>query len=251
MNIFHISDLHFNSDDPRGIANLSNILNCINSYKNSGDLLLVSGDIINRDFHDYQPVFQMLDTLNMPYLCATGNHDVSEALISALARFCPHHPKPLLPNKLDYICDDFPLKIITLDSFKANVPGGEISNSQFEFLIRELENTDKPIIIMIHQFTLNAGLFFFDKQNSAPCYQTFNQIIYRYQNKIKLVACGHLHNSLISHIGTVPVIASFSANWQAHLDFSPLPELKNPSRPVGFYLHRFDGKNLISFAMAL
>ena len=251
LNFFHISDLHFNPDDKRGCENIDKVLHSINIYKNKGDVLLISGDILNKDYSDYKPIFEKIMALDLPFLCCTGNHDVSKNLISALKNFYPQHPQPISSEKLDYVSNDYDLKIITLDSFKENVPGGDISCQQLSFLEKELYLSQKPVIVMIHQFPLDAKLTFFDKTTAAPWRNAFCQIITKYQDKIKLVVCGHLHNSVISHIGKTPIISSFSANWQADFDFSPLANLQNISRPIGYYIHSYNAQNIISYAVTL
>lgn len=251
MNFFHISDLHFSPNDKNGTQNLEKILKSIAVYKQKGDVLLISGDILNGDFFNYQPVFDKIFSLEMPFLCCCGNHDNSAHLIDALKTFYPQHPKSSVMEKLDYVCNDFPLKIITLDSFKENTAGGEILPQQFTFLENEIENSNKPIIIMIHQFPIDAGLNFFDVQTAGSWRQDFVNIVAKYTHKIKLVVCGHLHNSVISLIEKTPVISAFSTNWQADFDFVPLENMKNMSRPVGYYIHHFDGEKMLSYAMTL
>ena len=251
MNFFHISDLHFNPADKNGIHNLEKIFQSIADYKQKGDILLISGDILNRDFSDYQPIFNKIFSLNMSFLCCTGNHDNSACLIDALKTFYPRHPLSSDMKKLDYVCNDFPLKIITLDSFKENAAGGEILPTQLAFLEKEIENSSKPIIIMIHQFPLDAGLDFFDVKTAGSWRQNFVKIVAKHTHKVKLIVCGHLHNSIISHIEQTPVISAFSTNWQADFDFTPLDNMKNMSRPVGYYIHRFDGEKMLSYAVTL
>lgn len=251
LNFFHISDLHFTPQDTHGIENINKIIESIATYKKEEDILLISGDILNKDFSNYQPIFEKISALKMPFLCCTGNHDKSQNLIAALHSLYAEHPKPISTSKLDYSCEKYPLKIIVLDSFKENTAGGEITNEQFSFLEQEITNSTKPIIIMVHQFPLTAELNFFDKKTGAPWREVFNQIVLKYQSKIKLVVCGHLHNSLISQIGSVPVISGFSANWQADLDFYPIENLKNTARPVGYYIHRYNGEKFISYAITL
>ena len=251
MNIFQISDLHYNPKNKYALDNIESILNHIKAQKIKADLLLVTGDIINRDYDNYQPVFDLIKSTNLPFLCITGNHDKSQNLIAALKKFYPSHPMGENPSKLDYVCDDFPWRFIGLDSYAANSAGGNISASQLSWLEEKIVESNRPVVILVHQFTLKTGLFFFDTQSRAPWCDKFNDIIKRHADKIKLVACGHLHNALISHISSVPVISCFSANWQAYLDFEKVPDMKENSRPVGYFIHRLIDNQLISYAVAV
>ena len=251
MNIFQISDLHYNPKNISALENIESVINHIKAQKIKADLLLVTGDIINRDYDNYQPVFDLLKSTNLPFLCITGNHDKSKNLISALKQFYPSHPMGVNPSKLDYVCDAFLWRFIGLDSYMTNSSGGNISDSQLAWLEEKIVESDKPVVIMVHQFTLKTGLFFFDFQSRAPWCDKFNDIIKRNADKIKLVACGHLHNALISHISSVPVISCFSANWQAYLDFEKVTDMKEVSRPVGYFIHRLIDNQLISYAVAV
>ena len=251
MKIFHISDLHYNPLDDRGCKNIDNIFQSIGQYKTDEDLLVITGDIINKDFHDYAPVFNKLQNLGLPFLCITGNHDSSQALMAALKQYCPKHPHAFYNDKADYVCNDFPFKIIALDSYLENTPGGHISAEQLAWAENEIIGADKPVVILVHQFPLDAGLAFFDVDTPRPWRHEFNKMMMRHRNKIKLVLCGHVHNALCGNIGGVSVISSFSANWQANLDFSPLKDLKNPTRPVGYFIHNYNHENFISYAVAL
>ena len=251
LNIFHISDLHFNPSDIRGIHNIDKVLQDIEQYKQKGDLLVVTGDIINRDFDDYAPVFDKFKQLDIPFFCITGNHDKSTALISALKQLCPNHPLPASSDKLDYVCDDFPFKIIALDSYAENLSGGALSDKQLAFLETEVEKSLKPVVVLVHQFCINGELFFFDKTNRQPWTDKFSAIVAKYPNKIKLVLSGHLHNSAISNVNGVTFISSFSANWQANLDFVPVENMKNANKPVGYYIHTYNGKRFVSYAVPL
>lgn len=253
MNIFQISDLHYPYQGETGIRKIEKILNHMKNQEIKPDVLLVSGDLINRDYDDYRPVFECLGQLKTPYLCITGNHDKSASLMSALKKYVPAHPQSEHLDKLDYSVDSYPLQIIALDSYKENTPGGEVTQEQLDWLEKKLSANPqkKPVIIMVHQFTVDAGLDFFDVKTRQPWCDKFNEIVSAHKETVKLVACGHLHNSLVSNIAGVPVISCFSANWQAHLDFEPVDNMQELERPVGYYIHRWNGKNLISYAVAL
>lgn len=253
MNIFQISDLHYPYRGEKGIGKIEKVVNHMKRQDIKPDVLLVSGDLINCDFEGYCQVFKILDRLETPYFCITGNHDNSEKLMAALKKYVPAHPLSEHADKLDYCVDAYPLRIIALDSYKENTAGGELSGGQLGWLKRKLADNplQKPVAIMVHQFPIDAGLNFFDVKTRQPWCDKFNEIVCAHRNTVKLVACGHLHNSLVSNIAGVPVISCFSANWQAHLDFVPAENMQELERPVGYYIHRWNGKKLISYAVAL
>ena len=253
MNIFHISDLHYNAKNIIGTERIERIFTNIKSQDISPDILLITGDIKNRDYSDYRPIFKMIEQQNIPFYCITGNHDNSSELIKYLSEYAPKHPRSEHENKLDYVVDEYPLRIIALDSFKENISGGELTELQLAWLEEKLINNpkSKPTLIMIHQFTAETGMYFSDVSTKQPWCDKFNDIISRYKENIKLVACGHLHNSLISNIDCVPIISSFSCSWQAHLDFNPIGNMQEPERPVGYYIHRWNNNKMISYAVAL
>lgn len=253
MNIFQISDLHYPYQGEKGIEKIEKVINHMKTQDIKPDVLLVSGDLINRDFDDYRPVFELLDKLETPYFCITGNHDNSQKLLGALKKYVPAHPLSEHADKLDYVADSYPLRIIALDSYKENTPGGELTSGQLEWLEQKLADNpqNKPVVVMVHQFTIDAGLNFFDVKTRQPWCDKFNEIIAAHHETVKLVACGHLHNSLVSGINGVPVISCFSANWQAHLDFMPVQNMQELDRPVGYYIHRWNGRDIVSYAVAL
>lgn len=250
MNIFHVSDLHYPFQNDKGVKNLQKIIENIKSQDIRPDVVLVTGDLVNGDYNDYPKILEILKTLPSPFLCITGNKDNSVELMKALQKFVPSHPASEHKTKLDYVVDAYPLKIIALDSCKENTPGGEISIEQFAWLEEQLKD-GLPSLVMVHQFTINAGFDFFDVKTRQPWTDKFNEVIARHKEAVKLVICGHLHNSVISNIAGVPIISTFSTNWEAHLAFEPTEHVMELNRPVGYYIHRWNGQQIVSYAIAL
>ncbi len=254
MNIFHLSDIHYDPKNQEGIRKLQKIIQNINEQITKPDVVVITGDLVwkcNKEF--YAPCFKELNKLQAPYLVITGNHDDSQDLQNALKQFAPSHPQSEDNRKLQYVCDKFPVRIIGLDTFKANIGGGDLSEESRLWLEQKLaDNSEgKPTIILIHQYTLPTGSGFFDR-NAAPWYKKFNQIIEKHKDTVKLVLCGHLHNSLSSQISTVPIISGFSTNWGE--------ELLNPSnsdpkrdfkRPLSYLIHRWENGRFTTYVAEL
>lgn len=253
MYIAHISDLHIGDEDKPGLGNLNKVIRCINSLDVKVDAVLVTGDLIQlRHKKHYKACFEELNKLKIPYYTIVGNHDKSSDLIEALDEFYPNHPKSESVEYLQYTVDDYPVRIIALDTFADGHPNGLLSKEKLDWLEDKLQNNpqNKPVLVMIHQFTMKTKLTFFDSY-LEPWFDEFNKIIAKYKDSVKLVACGHLHNSLIANIDGVPIISTFSTNWQAYLDFTPREYVVANKLPVGFYLHRFDDGKLMSYVVAI
>lgn len=253
MYIAHISDLHINIEDKAGVVNLHKIIRCINNLDVRPDFVVVSGDLSHlKDYKNYQKCFEQLNKLNVPYYVITGNHDESEQLKLALKEFYPEHPVSELDNYLQYVVDNYPVRLIALDTFKSGKGNGDLGSDRLDWLKNKLEDNphSKPVAILLHQFTLKTELSFFDSLEEH-WFNKFNEIIAQYKDTVKIVLCGHLHNSLIGNIDSVPIISAFSTNWQAYFDFKEREYLVANKLPVGFYLHRYDGKSFMSYVVAV
>ena len=254
MNIFHISDIHYDTQNPEGIKKLQKIIQNINDQTTKPDVVAITGDLIwkcNKEL--YEPCFQELNKLQAPYLVITGNHDKSQDLQEALKQFSPTHPQSEDNHKLQYVCDKFPVRIIGLDTFKANIGGGDLSEESRLWLEQKLEDNSegKPVVVLVHQYTLPTGSGFFDR-HQAPWFEKFNQIVAAHANTVKLVLCGHLHNSVASHIGAVPLISGFSTNWAEEVlnATNDQPE-RDTERPLAFLIHHWYGKKFTTHTITV
>lgn len=254
MNIFHISDIHYDTQNTDGIIKLQKIIEHINNQAAKPDIVTITGDLVWKCHKEYYaPCFKELNKLQAPYLVITGNHDDSQDLHNALKQFAPTHPLPDNKNRLQYVCDKFSVRIIGLDTFKPNVGGGELTPESQRWLEQKLEDNSegKPTVILIHQYTLPTGSGFFDR-NAAPWYKGFNQIITKHKDTVKLVLCGHLHNSLSSQISGVPIISGFSTNWGEELLNKNNPDPKRDfKRPLSYLIHRWENERFTTYVAEL
>ncbi len=247
----HISDIHFEKDNQLSHILLEKIITSINNLETKIDAVFISGDLSQmKKFENYEACFQILNRLKAPYFVITGNHDRSVDLMKALKLYCPRHPQSEFEDALQYCVDDFGIRLIALDSFAEGKAGGELSTDRLGWLKDKLENNPnkKPVIILVHQFTLPSGLTFFDT-HAGNWFADFNKVVLAHQDRIKLIACGHMHNAISSVLETIPMVCCFSAKWQAKLDFKIIEDLPASKKPIGYYLHRFEDEKVVSIAV--
>ena len=74
-----------------------------------------------------------------------------------------------------------------------------------------------------------------------------------YADTVKLVLCGHLHNSVSSQIkGVVPIISGFSTNWgEDILEPNKTEPNRDTSRPLAYLIHRIKDGNVSSYTVTV
>lgn len=250
MYIFQISDLHFQLADERSVNNLGKVVKSIAEQDIQPDLLLMTGDIVHAQIKEgYAPVFESLKSLETPIYCITGNNDSSSGLIKALQEYLPQHPQSELAGCLQYCVEDYPFRLIGLDSFASGQMSGEMTDIKLAWLEEKLNNNPqhKPILLMIHQFTLPNALH----RGFLPWFSEFNRIVSKHQDTVKLVVSGHVHTSISGQIGKTRFISADSVNWNSLLDFKEHGnQIKDLSAPVGYLIHQFNGDDFLTYHVA-
>ena len=254
MYIFHISDIHYSTDNPAGQAKLAKIVESINSQAVKPDVVVVTGDLVWKEHNEYyEPCFQALNKLNAPYLLITGNHDSSAGLIDAIEKYLPAHPRPEMDKYLQYAVDIDFVKIIALDTFRPGHGGGDFNEEKERWFIEQLENNPdkKPVVVLLHQFTLSTGSGFFDL-HPGNWFVPFNNIIKKYRSTVKLILCGHLHNSLHSDIFGVPIVSGFSTNWaESLLNYKKSTPERDASRPLAYLIHKIEENRITTYTVTV
>lgn len=251
MYIFQISDLHFQPENEQSAANLKKVAESIKKQDVKPDILLITGDITHhQEYASYQAVFDLLKPLNVPVFCITGNNDSSSGLMKALAEHLPAHPRSEMKNALQYVDDDYPFRLIAVDSFAPDAMSGDMDDSRLDWFKAKLENNPakKPVMVMVHQFTLPLTLH----RGSAPWFEKFNNIITAHADTVRLVVSGHVHALLSGECGNVRYISDFSTNWNSLLDFKDHGnQIRDNRLPAGYLIHHFDGRDFVTYAVVV
>ncbi len=209
------------------------LLRCIEHIKQLNpppDLVLVSGDISYSDQpEEYRRAARLLDRLNMPYYVIPGNHDSRENLLAGFKHnHCPLTDEDRKTGFINYTIDDYPLRLIALDSTRPGHPGGEFCPARADWLEHQLSlATGQPTIIFTHHPPLKLGVLETDRDGFSGA-DRLGAIVARFPN-IKRLFCGHTHLPTFSEWNGAIVSTCPSTGLQLLLDLTQ-------QQPSQFYL---------------
>lgn len=250
MYIAHISDTHFIKDKPSTVENARRIIDAINSFATKPEFVVVTGDLVNTpNYEDYELCFSELNRLVMPYYVVGGNHDKASMLKEALGKCYPKHPTSEVDGYLQYCVDIGDLKVVAVDFYGDKQDEHRTDKYRLDWLKNKLQETpeNKKVLLIMHKYPLKSNLKYFEKDENAWM-EEFVEIVSSYKNKVKLVACGHLHNSLMGTISGVPVVSTLSPYGLLNMDFQGRDNLVQEDRDfLAFHVHHFAKENLTSY----
>lgn len=254
MLIAQISDTHITS--PGTLAydiaptneRLAQCVAHINQFKPQAELVLVTGDISNNgQLDELQHAKQLLDELKMPYFVIPGNHDEKTTLWRQFGgKACPNK----VAGFINYVLDQYPIRLIALDSTIEHKPGGEICNTRAAWLDARLaEAPQKPTIIFMHHPPVKCGVIETDIDGFIGV-DRLAVVVKKYSN-IEKIICGHIHLSAHTRWCNTMVSTAPSTGMQLILDLSLEREAFSLASPA-YQLHYWTGdKNLITHTISL
>jgi len=197
----------------------------LNAFEPRPDLVLTTGDLTDSgSAEEYDITRAILDRLEMPNFIIPGNHDRQTPLRQAFA----HHGYLPAHGFLHYVVEDYPLRLIGLDTLVPGEGGGALCDDRMTWLENRLaENQSKPTLIFMHHPPYKTGMPRLDEINCRGG-SRMAEILTRHTN-IEGVVCGHLHRATSARFGgtvatSVPSIAPELAllfRMSDRLDFIP------------------------------
>ena len=159
------------------------------------DIVIVSGDLVDVK-EGYTYFKEITSNLTMPIFVIPGNHDDREELRTAFA------DKKYMPENgfIQYTIDDYPIRLIGLDTLVPGAPRGELDKERLDWLNTTLvSDKEKPTMIFMHHFPFTLGHKIFDK---IICFaeDRLEKIIQEAPNVMAMVA-GHYHHQASSVFG--------------------------------------------------
>lgn len=236
MLIAQLSDTHlnFNAGD-FGFSVLEQAVQQIKKLPKQPDVLLLTGDLVDHGLEEgYQRLKSILEPLTMPYYVIPGNHDDRDQMVKHFGE----QGQKGLPGFVQYTVEDFPVRLIALDTIIPGEINGLLCQQRLTWLRERLvEAPDQPTLIMMHHPPGKLALDVLDGL-AIKNPDDFVEIV-RQHAQIELIVAGHIHMALTRRVaGTVLMTCPSPKNcW--------LPNLKTPQRldvelqPTLYYLHHW------------
>ncbi len=113
------------------------------------DCVLVTGDLTDCGLaEEYAIVRDELARLPMPVYLVPGNHDRRESFLAALSEQRDYLPSD---GPLNYVIEDFPVRLIGLDTLVPGESGGALSPASEAWLAETLaDGAGRPTLVFMH-----------------------------------------------------------------------------------------------------
>jgi 3',5'-cyclic-AMP phosphodiesterase len=238
MIIAHISDTHLALDTPdaeRRMRDFARTIADINALDPPVDVIVHTGDIVHNGSEDeYAQAVAILQKARAPVYVLPGNKDDRanlRAAFSAQGYLAP------VSGFIDYAVEDYPVRLIALDTLKTGHNRGEFRTEQARRLIELIDaEPDKPIAIFTHhppfEVTVGPDRFHFEDTESIARLRDALQ----HGDRVIGIFSGHVHRAATGHIGRVPASVVPCVATTLRKGEYP-PPMK--TRPV-YHLHRYD-----------
>src|SRR5207244_13210507 len=122
----------------------------------SPDAIVSTGDLVESgEPEEYEHLRALLAPLRMPVFAIPGNHDAREPMRQAFGG------DGYLPAQgfLNYVIEDYPLRIIGLDTLIPGEGGGVLCPDRLRWLDEILARaTERPTLVMMHHPPFVTGI---------------------------------------------------------------------------------------------
>jgi 3',5'-cyclic-AMP phosphodiesterase len=238
MIIAHISDTHLTLDTPdakRRMHDFASTIADINALDPPPDVIVHTGDIVHNGRPDeYAQAAALLAKARAPVYVLPGNKDDRanvRAAFSARGYLAP------VSEFIDYAVEDYPVRLIALDTLSPGNGRGDFRREQAEHLIELIDaEPDKPIAVFTHhppfEVTVGPDRFHFETMDSMA---RLRDALQR-SGRVVAVFSGHVHRAAAGQIGCIPArVVPCIATTLRKGEYPP-PMKRCPV----YHLHRYD-----------
>ena len=249
MIIAQITDLHLGFDGEgnrcENTKRLRHVIHELNDMKRGPDIVLVTGDLVESGADwAYEKLKIELANLEAPYFLALGNHDKRSAFSEVFPEF------PISDGFLHYTIEDWPLRIIILDSLKEGRHGGDFCEKRAAWLKKTLaEDPERPTLIAMHHPPIETGIAWMTASKEDEWVKRLRKILDSHSNIVRVI-CGHIHRTIFKAFAGTHVAVSQAVAPQVKLELADIdPEVPDDrvllvDTLAGYSLHHWDGDSL-------
>lgn len=209
------------------------------------DVVLITGDLVESgDAEEYRLLREIIAPLKMPVYVIPGNHDDRDVLREAFADHA------YLPRRgfLQYAVDDFPVRLIALDTVIPMRTEGELCIERLAELEVMLEQaSNRPTLIFMHHPPFATGIPHMDNYGlNNP--NDFAAIVEKHA-QVQRVVCGHVHRAIQAQFAGTLALTCPGAAHQIHFDMAGDAPAAFTFEPAGFMLHLWNGQSLATHTL--
>jgi len=206
------------------------------------DLIVMTGDLVDLGRpEEYAHLQEIIAPLTQPLYVVPGNHDARDPMREAF-KAGGYMPKS---GFLQYAVEDWPLRLIGLDTIIPGQGGGELCAERLAWLDKTLaEKPEAPTLILMHHPPFETGIGHMDDIGLKGA-EGFAAVVAKH-NQIELILCGHLHRTIHALVGGRATMTSPSPAHQVALDLRDDAPSRFRMEPPGFMLHRWRDGQLVS-----
>ena len=244
--VAQISDLHLKAGQrlTYGVVDtlgaLRRAVDHLNASHPRPDIVVISGDLVDFGRADeYAVLHPELARLHMPCYLVPGNHDARGPLLDA---FADHAYLPRSAQApLDWVVDDHPLRLIGLDSTIPGSHGGQLLDSQLQWLYAQLAlRPHAPTLLILHHPPFISGIGHMDREPFINA-TALEQLIARHP-QVERLLCGHLHRPMQRRFGGSLSCVCPGTSHQIVLDLQDAAPAHFNLEPAGYLLHRWEAQ---------
>jgi Icc protein len=196
-------------------------------------VVLITGDCVDDGgVAEYQRFRDLLRPLTMPVFVIPGNHDNRDHLREM---FGPQGTAAL-PGFVQYVVEEWPVRLIALDSHIPGQGGGKLCAERLGWLEQRLaEAPDRPTVIFLHHPPFQTGLPLLDQLGLAGA-DALGALVARYPNVERILA-GHVHSAMQRRFYGTLAMTCPSTAFQLVFDLNQPQRFSAVVEPLSCLLH--------------